>query len=147
MLQGKQSNHSVTSRPLLRTNWAASWQNQQCGCAPSEDSDQPGHPPSLNRVFAVRLMGSLGPKLSSCGQRMIWVLDGRTATLLVLSRGGSNLALCVRRQSAWSRNIDKVWSRWGKAGSLSVWENSLHSFSFCRKSYWTSTSYLIKSMK
>ena len=24
-------------------------------CAPSEDSDQPGHPPSLTRVFAVRL--------------------------------------------------------------------------------------------
>ena len=24
-------------------------------CAPSEDSDQPGHPPSLIRVFAVRL--------------------------------------------------------------------------------------------
>ena len=23
-------------------NWAASWQNQQCGCAPSEDSDQLG---------------------------------------------------------------------------------------------------------
>ena len=23
-------------------------------CAPSEDSDQPGHPPSLIRVFAVR---------------------------------------------------------------------------------------------
>ena len=27
-------------------------------CAPSEDSDQPGHPPSLIRVFPVRLMGS-----------------------------------------------------------------------------------------
>ena len=27
-------------------------------CAPSEDSDQPGHPPSLIRVFAVRTMGS-----------------------------------------------------------------------------------------
>ena len=27
-------------------------------CAPSEDSDQPGHPPSLNRVFAVRSVGS-----------------------------------------------------------------------------------------
>ena len=31
-------------------------------CVPSEDSDQPGHPPSLIRslirVFAVRLMGS-----------------------------------------------------------------------------------------
>ena len=27
-------------------------------CAPSEDSDQPGHPPSLIRVFAVHSMGS-----------------------------------------------------------------------------------------
>ena len=27
-------------------------------CVPSEDSDQPGHPPSLIRVFAVRSMGS-----------------------------------------------------------------------------------------
>ena len=36
-------------------------------CAPSEDSDQPGHPPSLIRVFAVRSMGSQGPKFSSCG--------------------------------------------------------------------------------
>ena len=27
-------------------------------CVPSEDSDQPGHPPSLIRVFAVCLMGS-----------------------------------------------------------------------------------------
>ena len=24
-------------------------------CVPSEDSDQPGHPPSLIRVFAVRM--------------------------------------------------------------------------------------------
>ena len=32
--------------------WAATWQNQQSDCAPSEDSDQPGHPPSLIRVFA-----------------------------------------------------------------------------------------------
>ena len=36
------------------TIWAASWQNQQSECAPSEDSDQPGHPPSLIRVCAVR---------------------------------------------------------------------------------------------
>ena len=27
-------------------------------CAPSEDSDQPGHPPSLLRVFTVRILGS-----------------------------------------------------------------------------------------
>ena len=36
-------------------NWAASWQNQQNDCAPSEYSDQPWHPPSLIRVFAVRM--------------------------------------------------------------------------------------------
>ena len=41
--------------PSIIIKWAASWQNQQCGCAPSEDSDQPGHLPSLIRVFAVRM--------------------------------------------------------------------------------------------
>ena len=35
--------------------WAASWQNQQNDCAPSENSDQPGQTPSLIRVFAVRM--------------------------------------------------------------------------------------------
>ena len=35
--------------------WATTWQNQQNVCAPSEDSDQPGHPPSLITVFAVRM--------------------------------------------------------------------------------------------
>ena len=40
-------------------NWAATWQNQQNDCAPSEDSDQPGHPPGLIRVFAVHSMGTL----------------------------------------------------------------------------------------
>ena len=35
--------------------WSALWKKQQQNdCAPSEDSDQPGHPPSLIRVFAVR---------------------------------------------------------------------------------------------
>ena len=39
--------------------------------ASSEDSDQPGHPTSLIRVFAVRPMGSLRPKLSARGQRRL----------------------------------------------------------------------------
>ena len=43
----------------------------EMACAPSEDLDQPGHLPSLTRVFAVRLMGSSGPKLSSSGQRRL----------------------------------------------------------------------------
>ena len=41
-------------------------------CVPSEDSDQPVHPPSLIRVFAVRSVGSWGLKLSSCRQRKLW---------------------------------------------------------------------------
>ena len=36
---------------------------------PSEDSDQPGHLPSLIIVFAVRSVGSLGPYFASGGQR------------------------------------------------------------------------------
>ena len=44
--------------PFTVTKWAASWQNQQSGYVHNNDSDQPGHPPSLIRVFAVRSMGS-----------------------------------------------------------------------------------------
>ena len=38
-----------------RSKWAVSRQNQQYDCAPSEDSDQPAHPPSLVRVITVRM--------------------------------------------------------------------------------------------
>ena len=38
-------------------------------CAPSKGSDQPRHPPSLIRVFAVRLKGSSVPTPPSCRQR------------------------------------------------------------------------------
>ena len=40
---------------LSEIMWAATWQNQQNECASNEDSDQPGHPPSLIRVFAIRM--------------------------------------------------------------------------------------------
>ena len=118
-----------------KTIRAASWQNHQNDCAPSEDSDQHGHPPSLIRVFAVRMKEGwvLSYPLSAQGRlwsnwaddqadlslrwalyawrkvgslathwahredsdqtgrmpRLIWVFAGRTATLLVLSWGGS----------------------------------------------------------
>ena len=52
--------------------WAASWQKQQNGCVPSEDSVQPGQLPSLIIVFIVHSMGSYGPKLSSCWQQRLW---------------------------------------------------------------------------
>ena len=51
--------------------WAATWQNRQKECAPREDSDQPGYPPSLIRVFSVCSVGCWGHQPSSCGQRRL----------------------------------------------------------------------------
>ena len=94
-----------------RTNiWAATWQNQQNDCAPSEDSDQPGHPPSLIRDFAVRMKKAWVRSYPLSAQRrlrsdwafhsedsdqtgrmpiLIWVFAGRTVTLMVMSCRGS----------------------------------------------------------
>ena len=33
--------------------WAASWENQQNDCAPSEDSDQPGHPSTWRKLGSL----------------------------------------------------------------------------------------------
>ena len=53
-------------------NWAATWQNHQSECAPSEDSDQPGHPPSLIRVFAVHLKKPWVLSYPLSAQRRLW---------------------------------------------------------------------------
>ena len=45
----------ITEPPHDKTNKMA--------CAPSKDSDRPGHPPSLITVFAVHMKKSFGPKL------------------------------------------------------------------------------------
>ena len=82
-------------------------------CAPSEDSDQPGLPPSLIRVFAVCSMGnskdpsflhadSRDPDETGRMPRLIWVFPGRTVILLVLSWGGSDLYF-------WGPNQNPSW--------------------------------------
>ena len=48
----------------------------EMACVPCKDSDQPGHPHCLIRVFIVCSIGSKGPKLSSCGQRRLIRLGG-----------------------------------------------------------------------
>ena len=63
-------------------------------CALSEDSDQPGHPSSLIRVFAVRMKKALVLSYPLNAQQMrmpklICVFSGRTLFLLVLSYRGS----------------------------------------------------------
>ena len=41
-------------------------------CAPSEDSDQTGHPPNLIRVFAVRMKKHWVPSYPLSAQRRLW---------------------------------------------------------------------------
>ena len=49
-------NHGLP--PSFRVRDTAHDKTNKIACAPSEDTDQPGHPSSLIRVFAVRSMGS-----------------------------------------------------------------------------------------
>ena len=73
-----------TSKRLYMLKWTTSWQNQQNDCAPSDDSDQPGHPPSLIRVFAIRM-------------KEAWVLSYPLSTQRRLIRlGGSQADLSLR---------------------------------------------------
>ena len=58
------SNRAVIENMLLLIN-ESNWTNElphdktcEMACVPSKDSAQPGHPPSLIRVFTVHSMGS-----------------------------------------------------------------------------------------
>ena len=60
-------------RSMQYNRWAASWQNQQnMACAPSKDSDQPGHQPSLIRVFAVCMKKAWVVSYPLSAQRRLW---------------------------------------------------------------------------
>ena len=108
-------------RFVWHTTWATTWQNQQNDCALSEDSDQPGHPPSLIRVFAVRSIGSEGPKLFSCVQRRLPVFAGRTLILLVLSCRDSHVN--DNNQNTSCGIMSSVWGmilQWGSTIKVSI---------------------------
>ena len=62
----------VSGMPTFPNNWAASLQNQENDCAPSEDSDQPGHPPRLIRGFAVRIKKAWVLSYPLRAQRRLW---------------------------------------------------------------------------
>ena len=56
--------YQTTEPPHDKTNKMA--------CAPSEDSDQPGHPPSLFRVLAVRMKKAQILSYPLSAQRRLW---------------------------------------------------------------------------
>ena len=51
----RQGSQQQPQGPYRLVKWAGTWQNQQSDYTPSKDSDQPGHLPSLIRVFPVRM--------------------------------------------------------------------------------------------
>ena len=52
--------------------WTASWQNKQSDCVPGKDPDQPGHLPSLIRVFAVRMKKAWVLSYPLSTQQRLW---------------------------------------------------------------------------
>ena len=89
--------------------------------APSKDSDQPGHPPSLIRVFAIRNMkhwvlsyplSALWRFLSDCGWPGLSESSlGAQVILLVLSWAGSNSVTCIiPDQNRWREKCGTIFS-------------------------------------
>ena len=52
--------------------WRQTWQNQQTECAPTKDSHQPGHLPSLIRVFTVNMKKAWILSYPLSAQRRLW---------------------------------------------------------------------------
>ena len=75
--------------------WAATRENQQCGCVPSADSDQPGRPPSLISLRCPR-GGTWDPWLS-------FKITAKTLIGLGGSPGWSESALCPQPLCWFSR--------------------------------------------
>ena len=55
-----------------QTNEPPHDKTNKMACAPSEDSDQPGHPPSLIGVFAVRMKKAWALSYPLSAQRSLW---------------------------------------------------------------------------
>ena len=115
----------IVALPELFIIWVATWQNQQSDCAPSEDSDQPGHPPSLRtQAFFMRTAKTLirlggCPGWSSLGAQpfycfvMSWLIYLKLVYRLALSPVYSYLScgtfidishISVPAQLSWSNS-------------------------------------------
>ena len=82
-------------------------------CTPSEDSDQPGHPPSLIRVFAVHMKKAWVLSYPLSAQRRLWS-DWADAQA-DLSLRWAQISLGIR--PVWSESSLSVWR---KLGSLAT---------------------------
>ena len=89
------------------------WQNQQNKCAPSEDSDHPWYPPSLIRVFAVRMKKPWVLSYPLSAQQTLWLdwtdaqadLSLRWAHAHFVGFVMSQLILLCRHCRSWSETM------------------------------------------
>ena len=101
--------------------WDVTWQNQQSDCAPSEDSDQPGHPSSLIRVLAVRMKKACVLRYPLSAQRRLWsesLLDAQSlcwfchvAAQIVLFKVDEKAAIRNRYNRISHPALDTKWER------------------------------------
>ena len=84
------TNCALLGGAMTKPAWATLWQNQLNDCVPSEDLDQPGHPPSLIRVFAVRMKKPGVPSYPLSAQRSLIKL-GRCPGWSESSQGAPSL--------------------------------------------------------
>ena len=85
----------------------ATWQNQQNKCAPSEHSDQPGHPPSLIRVFAVCIRKHWVLSYPLSAQRGLWSDWADALADLSLSLLGTHLFCWFCHEAAQMSHLKK----------------------------------------
>ena len=95
----------MTNKCDLQSNELPHDKTNKMACAPSENSDQPGHPPSLIRVFAVRMKKAwvLSYPLSAIEAsdqtgrmpRLICVFAGRTCHFLVFFHEAAQMVISI----------------------------------------------------
>ena len=103
--------HLQEQSNIRKNNWAASWQNPTKWHMHPAKTHQPGHPPSLIRVFAVRIKKAWVLSYPLNAQRRLirqggcpgWPesLLGAQIILLVLSWGGS-IVTYTKNQENWN---------------------------------------------
>ena len=104
--------------------WAASWQTNKVSVCPAKTQISLGIRPvwsesSLSAWSAWRKLGPLATYWAHSEfsdqtwrmPRLIWIFAGRTATLLVLSRGGSFSVTMTRFGDFQARFVKMIWCR------------------------------------
>ena len=90
--------------------WATTWQNQQSDCAPSEDPDQPGHPPSLI---------SLRCALTKLRTQAVFMLIAKT---LIRLGGCTHIFLVLSCHGSVNKYLKFKWARSCKNVSYAICE-------------------------